>query len=40
MGDDVGYIDTCSGFNEGAPAVPRPNLPGAIQCFIQFPFGQ
>ncbi len=35
MGDDAYYIESCSGYNEGAPALPRPpNTPNTIECFL------
>jgi hypothetical protein len=35
MGDDAKYSDVCSGYNEGAPALPLdPETPDALRCFV------
>jgi hypothetical protein len=35
MGNDANYSGVCSGFEEGAPAVPlSPETPNAVECFI------
>jgi hypothetical protein len=35
MGESVSYIDLCSGYDEGAPAIgPDPKTPDFVRCFI------
>jgi hypothetical protein len=35
MGDDVHFVDVCSGYNAGGPAVPLdPQSPDAVRCFV------
>ena len=35
MGENVSYIDVCSGYEEGAPALPLdPKTPDAVCCFF------
>jgi|SRR5579872_4683841 len=35
MDKDIQYTDLCSGYNEGAPAVPLdPNTPNFVRCFV------
>ena len=36
MGDDASYSDICSGYYEGAPAVPlSPETPNAVVCYFR-----
>jgi hypothetical protein len=35
MGENVSYIDVCSGYDEGAPAIGLdPKTPDVVRCFI------
>jgi hypothetical protein len=35
MGDDADYSDICSGYSQGAPALPRPpETPNRVECFF------
>jgi hypothetical protein len=36
MGDDASFSEMCSGYDEGAPAVPLPpETPNAVNCFFR-----
>src|SRR5262249_61990704 len=36
MGEDAAYIGMCSGYEDGAPAVPLPpETPNAVDCFFR-----
>jgi hypothetical protein len=35
MGDEAGYGDVCSGYDQGAPALPPlPDTPNMVECFV------